>query len=83
MLLGSCADKPQQSQGDGEEARFVDSVVARMDLKQKTGQLVQSSVVRPVLEHKDFRRVEIPAGQTVDVTFDLPVSRLEFFGLDN
>lgn len=41
------------------------------------------SIVRPVLELKDFRRVEIPAGQTVDVTFDLPVSRLEFFGLDN
>lgn len=41
------------------------------------------SIVRPVLELKDFRRLEIPAGQTVDVTFDLPVSRLEFFGLDN
>ena len=41
------------------------------------------SIVRPVLELKDFRRVEIPAGKTVDVTFDLPVSRLEFFGLDN
>ena len=35
------------------------------------------------MELKDFRRLEIPAGQTVDVTFDLPVSRLEFFGLDN
>ena len=41
------------------------------------------SIVRPVLELKDFRRVEIPAGQTIDVTFDLPVSRLEFFGADN
>ena len=41
------------------------------------------SIVRPVLELKDFRRLDIPAGQTVDVTFDLPVSRLEFFGLDN
>lgn len=41
------------------------------------------SIVRPVLELKDFRRLEIPAGQTVDVTFDLPVSSLEFFGLDN
>ncbi len=41
------------------------------------------SIVRPVLELKDFRRLEIPAGQTVDVTFDLPVSRLEFYGLDN
>ena len=41
------------------------------------------SIVRPVLELKDFRRLEIPAGQTVEVTFDLPVSRLEFFGLDN
>ncbi len=41
------------------------------------------SIVRPVLELKDFRRIEIPAGQTVDVEFNLPVSRLEFFGLDN
>ena len=41
------------------------------------------SIVRPVLELKDFRRLDIPAGQTVDVTFDLPVSRLEFYGLDN
>ncbi|MBQ4405642.1 MAG: glycoside hydrolase family 3 C-terminal domain-containing protein [Bacteroidales bacterium] len=41
------------------------------------------SIVRPVLELKDFRRLEIPAGQTVEVTFDLPVSHLEFFGLDN
>ncbi|MBQ2097580.1 MAG: glycosyl hydrolase, partial [Bacteroidales bacterium] len=42
ILLGACADKPQPStQGDGAEARFVDSVVSRMDLKQKIGQLVQ------------------------------------------
>ncbi len=40
------------------------------------------SIVRPVLELKDFRRVEIPAGQTVDIEFSVPVSRLEFFGMD-
>ncbi|MCR4738451.1 MAG: fibronectin type III-like domain-contianing protein, partial [Bacteroidales bacterium] len=32
---------------------------------------------------KNFCRVEVPAGQTVDVSFDLPVSSLEFFGPDN
>ena len=42
-----------------------------------------ASITRPVLELKDFCRVDVPAGQTVDVSFDLPVSRLEFFGLDN
>ena len=40
ILLASCTDKPQPSkQGDGAEERFVDSVVARMDLKQQIGQL--------------------------------------------
>jgi len=42
-----------------------------------------ASIVRPVLELKDFKRVEIPAGQTIDVEFSLPVSRLEFYNLDN
>ena len=41
------------------------------------------SIVRPILELKDFRRVEIPAGESVDVEFDLPTSKLEFFGCDN
>lgn len=41
------------------------------------------SIVRPVLELKDFRRLEIPAGKSVEVTFDLPTSKLEFYGLDN
>ncbi|MCR5453797.1 MAG: glycoside hydrolase family 3 C-terminal domain-containing protein, partial [Bacteroidales bacterium] len=41
------------------------------------------SIVRPVLELKGFKRVEIPARQTVDVSLDLPASSLQFFGLDN
>lgn len=41
------------------------------------------SIVRPVLELKDFHRVEIPAGKSADIEFNLPTSRLEFYGLDN
>ena len=42
-----------------------------------------ASITRPVLELKNFCRVEVPAGQTVEVSFELPVSSLEFFGPDN
>lgn len=40
------------------------------------------SVTRPVKELKDYKRVTLAPGQSVTVSFDLPVSRLSFYGLD-
>ncbi len=56
LLLGSCAEKKQQSQCDGAEERFVDSVVARMDLKQQIGQLVQFTSSGNIDEMIDIAR---------------------------
>ena len=43
---------------------------------------VVGSVTRPVRELKDFRRVFVKAGETVKVSFALPVSELAFYGID-
>lgn len=40
------------------------------------------SVTRPVKELKAFRRVPVREGQTLKVSFDLPVSCLAFYGID-
>ena len=57
ILLASCADKPQPTkQGDGAEERFVDSVVARMDLKQQIGQLVQFTSSGNIEEMENIAR---------------------------
>lgn len=40
------------------------------------------SVTRPVKELKGFKRVHVGAGESVTVTFDLPVQDLAFYGLD-
>ena len=40
------------------------------------------SVTRPVKELKGFKRVHVGAGESVTVTFDLPVQTLAFYGLD-
>jgi beta-glucosidase len=39
----------------------------------------QASVTRPVLELKGFRRVELAAGQSRDLTFTLPVGQFGFY----
>jgi beta-glucosidase len=41
-----------------------------------------ASVTRPVLELKAFVRVELPAGETRRITFDVPVGQLGFHGPD-
>jgi beta-glucosidase len=41
-----------------------------------------ASVTRPVLELKSFVRVELPAGATRRVTFDVPAGQLGFHGVD-
>ena len=57
ILLASCTDKPQPTkQGDGAEERFVDSVVARMDLKQQIGQLVQFTSSGNIEEMENIAR---------------------------
>ena len=40
------------------------------------------SLTRPVKELKYFERVELNPGESRDLTFELPVSDLAFFGLD-
>ena len=40
------------------------------------------SVVRPVKELKRFERVELAAGETKTVTFELPVAELAFWNID-
>ena len=40
------------------------------------------SVVRPVKELKRFQRVELAAGETKTVTFELPVAELAFWNID-
>jgi beta-glucosidase len=42
----------------------------------------RASVTRPVLELKSFVRVELPAGASRRVTFDVPVTQLGFHGLE-
>lgn len=39
-------------------------------------------VVRPVKELKRFQRVELAAGETKTVTFELPVAELAFWNID-
>lgn len=41
------------------------------------------SVARPIRELKRFARVQIKAGETVKVDFELPVSELAFWNIDN
>lgn len=43
---------------------------------------VVGSITRPLKELKAFKRVLIPAGQTAEVCFAIPVSYLAFCGLD-
>lgn len=40
------------------------------------------SVTRPVKELKAFQRISLPAGQSAQVTFNLPISELAFWGYD-
>lgn len=40
------------------------------------------SVTRPVKELKGFKRVTLAPGESTQVTFELPVSELAFYGLD-
>jgi beta-glucosidase len=40
------------------------------------------SVVRPVKELKGFQRVTLAPGETMTVTFELPVSDLAFWNID-
>jgi beta-glucosidase len=42
----------------------------------------RASVTRPVLELKNFVRVELDAGASRRVTFDVPVGQLGFHGVD-
>lgn len=40
------------------------------------------SVTRPVKELKDFKRITLKSGETVNVVFELPVSKLAFYNID-
>lgn len=51
--------------------------VAQLYVTDKVG-----SVTRPVRELKGFRRVSLAPGESTDVTFELPVSSLAFYGID-
>ncbi len=42
-----------------------------------------ASITLPVKELKDFRRVDIPAGETRTVSFELPASKLAFWNIDD
>lgn len=40
------------------------------------------STVRPVKELKDFKRVRLKPGETRKISFQLPIARLAFYGID-
>jgi beta-glucosidase len=42
----------------------------------------EASVTRPVLELKAFKRVEVPAGRSAVVRFDLPIGQIGFYNRD-
>lgn len=56
--------------------------VAATEVAQLYVQDCVGSVVRPVKELKRFQRVELAAGETKTVTFELPVSELAFWNFD-
>ena len=41
-----------------------------------------SSLTRPLLQLKGFRRVSLQPGQTAEVGFELPVEELAFYDID-
>lgn len=43
---------------------------------------LSGSIVRPVRELKDFRRVPVKAGESVEVKFELSADQLAFYGMD-
>jgi beta-glucosidase len=43
---------------------------------------VAGSIVRPVRELKDFKRITLPAGESTEVAFTLTAAQLAFWGLD-
>lgn len=56
--------------------------VAGTEIAQLYVQDCVGSVVRPVKELKRFARVELAAGETKTVTFELPVAELAFWNID-
>jgi beta-glucosidase len=56
--------------------------VAGTEIAQLYVQDCVGSVVRPVKELKRFARVELAAGETKTVTFELPVEELAFWNID-
>ncbi|WP_319231988.1 fibronectin type III-like domain-contianing protein [Draconibacterium orientale] len=41
-----------------------------------------SSLTRPIIELKDFKRVSIKAGETQKVKFQIDADKLKFFNID-
>lgn len=42
-----------------------------------------ASIARPIKELKDFKRINLKSGESKKVTFNLPVSKLAFWNIDN
>ena len=41
------------------------------------------SITRPVKELKNYRRITLKPGESTQVKFELPISELAFYGIDN
>jgi hypothetical protein len=69
----------------------VDDLISRMTLEEKTGDVDETGIVqlyirndvshvtRPVKELKDYKRVDLKAGETKKITFTLPVQKLAYY----
>ena len=78
-------EKAELSEGDVLRVSFDLKNTGKVDGTEIAQLYVQDcvgSVVRPVKELKRFARVELAAGETKTVTFELPVAELAFWNID-
>ena len=78
-------DKETYGAGDTIRVRFTLSNTGSCDGTEVVQVYVRDlvgSVTRPVKELKAFQRVSLKAGESRNMTMDLPVSSLAFYGLD-
>ena len=83
---GLTLDKTSYSEGDTIEASVTLSNTGEYDATEVAQLYVRDlvgSVVRPVKELKGFQRVDLKAGESKKVTFQLPVADLAFWTIDN
>ncbi len=78
-------DKDVMSEGDTLRARVTVSNTGRYDAEEIVQLYIKdvySSMTRPVKELKAFRKVPVPAGESVEVGFDITADMLSWYYVD-